>query len=44
MLYSIGWGQREFGRAAALAMIIAVVNWLLIVGTLRISRVDEVRA
>lgn len=38
LLYSMGWGQREFGRAAALAMIIAVVNWLLIVGTLRITR------
>lgn len=44
MLYSLGWGQREFGRAAALAMIIAVVNWLLIIGTLRISRVDESRS
>lgn len=41
MLYSIGWGQREFGRAAALAMLIAVVNWLLILGTLRVSRVDD---
>jgi ABC-type sugar transport system permease subunit len=38
LLYSIGWSQREFGRAAALAMMIAVVNWLLIVGTLRITR------
>lgn len=43
MLYSIGWGQREFGRAAALAMLIAVVNWLLIVGTLRVTQVDEAR-
>ncbi|MFN8444289.1 MAG: sugar ABC transporter permease [Caldilineaceae bacterium] len=43
MLYSIGWGEREFGRAAALAMIIAVVNWLLIVGTLRFSRLEETR-
>lgn len=41
LLYAIGWNQREFGRAAALAMIIAVVNWLLIVGTLRVSRVEE---
>jgi multiple sugar transport system permease protein len=41
LLYSIGWTQREFGRAAALAMMIAVVNWLLIVGTLRLWRVEE---
>lgn len=41
LLYSIGWGQREFGRAAALAMLIAVVNWLLIVGTLRVTGVEE---
>lgn len=41
LLYAIGWGQREFGRAAALAMLIAVVNWLLIMGTLRVTRVEE---
>ncbi|MFZ4660411.1 MAG: carbohydrate ABC transporter permease [Caldilineaceae bacterium] len=41
LLYSIGWGERQFGRAAAVAMLIAVVNWLLIVGTLRFSRVEE---
>ncbi|MEZ4683932.1 MAG: sugar ABC transporter permease [Caldilineaceae bacterium] len=41
MLYSIGWSQREFGRAAALALLIGVVNWLLIAGTLRVSRVEE---
>ncbi len=41
VLYSIGWTQRDFGRAAALAMIIAVVNWLLILATLRTSRVEE---
>lgn len=41
LLYSIGWGERQFGRAAAVAMLIAVVNWLLIVGTLRVSRVEE---
>lgn len=41
VLYSIGWTQREFGRAAALAMLIALVNWLLITGTLRVSRSDE---
>ena len=41
MLYAIGWNQRDFGRAAALAMLIAVVNWLLIMGTLRVSRVNN---
>lgn len=41
LLYSLGWGERHFGRAAAVAMLIAVVNWLLIVGTLRFSRVEE---
>jgi ABC-type sugar transport system permease subunit len=41
LLYTIGWSQREFGRAAALAMMIAVVNWLLILGTLRITRTQR---
>jgi len=41
LLYSIGWRQLNFGRAAALAMLIAVVNWLLISGTLRLTRVQE---
>jgi ABC-type sugar transport system permease subunit len=41
LLYSIGWSQREFGRAAALAIMIAVVNWLLILGTLRITRSQQ---
>jgi multiple sugar transport system permease protein len=40
-LYTLGWGQLRFGRAAALALMIAVVNWLLIGGTMRITRVDE---
>lgn len=43
LLYAIGWSQREFGRAAALAMMIAVVNWLLIMGTLRITRSQQGR-
>jgi ABC-type sugar transport system permease subunit len=43
LLYALGWNQREFGRAAAVAMIIAVVNWLLIIGTLRVSRIDTGR-
>ncbi len=41
LLYSLGWGQRQFGRAAAIAMMIAVVNWVLIMGTLRFSRPNE---
>ena len=41
VLYSIGWSQRDFGRAAALAMIIAAVNWVLITGILRVTQVDE---
>ncbi|NPV55047.1 MAG: sugar ABC transporter permease [Anaerolineae bacterium] len=34
-LYTIGWGQLQFGRAAALALIMAVINWILIAGILR---------
>jgi ABC-type sugar transport system permease subunit len=41
LLYSIGWRQLNFGRAAALALIIAVINWLLISGTLRVTRLEE---
>ncbi len=41
MLYSLGWNQLNWGRAASLALLIAVVNWLLIAGTLRITRVNE---
>jgi ABC-type sugar transport system permease subunit len=41
ILYTIGWGQLQFGRAAALALIIAVINWLLIAGTLRSTRAEE---
>jgi ABC-type sugar transport system permease subunit len=40
-LYTLGWGQLRFGRAAALALMIAAVNWLLISGTMRLTRVDE---
>ena len=38
MLYSIGWRQLEFGRAGALALLIGLVNWGLIAGTLRVTR------
>ena len=41
MLYTIGWRQLAFGRAAALALIIGIINYLLIMGTLRVTRVDE---
>ena len=41
MLYVIGWNQLNFGRAAALALMIAVINWLLISGTLRVTRLEE---
>ncbi len=40
-LYTLGWTRLKFGQAAALALMIAVVNWLLIGGTMRITRVDE---
>ncbi|MDR3577668.1 MAG: sugar ABC transporter permease [Anaerolineaceae bacterium] len=44
LLYAIGWQQLNFGGAAALALVIAVVNLVLIVGTLRVTRVEEASA
>jgi ABC-type sugar transport system permease subunit len=41
LLYVIGWGQLRFGRAAALALLIAVVNWILIFSVLRMTRVND---
>jgi ABC-type sugar transport system permease subunit len=41
LLYVIGWGQLRFGRAAALALMIAIVNWILIFAVLRITRVQD---
>lgn len=41
LLYTIGWNQLRFGRAAALALMMAIVNWLLITGTLRLTRIEE---
>ncbi|RME84296.1 MAG: sugar ABC transporter permease [Caldilineae bacterium] len=41
LLYSIGWRQLNFGRAAALALLIAIINWLLIAGTLRVTRLQQ---
>jgi multiple sugar transport system permease protein/raffinose/stachyose/melibiose transport system permease protein len=41
LLYTIGWDRLQFGRAAALALLIAIVNLGLISGTLRLTRVNE---
>ena len=41
LLYSIGWVSLDFGQAAALALMLAVVNLTLIAGTLRITRVQK---
>ena len=38
LLYTIGWGQLRFGRAAALALLMAAINWVLITGTMRITK------
>jgi ABC-type sugar transport system permease subunit len=40
-LYVLGWGQLRFGRAAALALMIAIVNWILIYLVLRVTRLQE---
>ncbi|MGC8781793.1 MAG: carbohydrate ABC transporter permease [Anaerolineae bacterium] len=41
LLYSIGWESLDFGRAAALALILGLINLALIGGTLRITRVQQ---
>ena len=41
LLYSIGWSRIQFGRAAALALLIAIVNWALILATLRFTKVEQ---
>ena len=41
LLYSIGWARLDFGRAAALALIMAAFNLALIAATLRVTRVKE---
>lgn len=41
LLYTLGWTRLRFGQAAALALLIAIVNWALVAGTLRITRVEE---
>lgn len=40
-LYVLGWGQLRFGRAAALAMMIAIVNWFLIFLVLRATQLHK---
>jgi multiple sugar transport system permease protein len=41
LLYFIGWNRLDFGTAAALALIIGVVNLVLISGTLRVTRLQH---
>ena len=40
LLYSFGWFSLDWGRAASLSLLIAIVNLVLIMGTLRITRVQ----
>lgn len=40
-LYILGWQQLNFGRAAALALLITLVNWFFIFIILRITRVHD---
>lgn len=40
-LYVLGWGQLRFGRAAALALMIAIVNWILIFMVLRVTQLHK---
>ena len=41
LLYTLGWSRLEFGQAAALAIVLAIINWILIMGVLRLTRVNE---
>jgi ABC-type sugar transport system permease subunit len=41
LLYMLGWVQFDFGGAATLSLLIAIVNIVLILGTLRITRVQR---
>jgi len=41
LMYALGWTQTQFSQAAALGLLIAMVNWILILGTLRLTRVEE---
>jgi len=40
LLYSIGWSSLDFGRAAALSILMAFINLALIMATLRITRLQ----
>jgi ABC-type sugar transport system permease subunit len=42
LLYSIGWMQVNFNWAAALALFIGIINLVLILVTLRVTRLEEV--
>ena len=42
LLYAVGWLQVNFNWAAALALFMGAINLLLIVGTLRVTRSEEV--
>jgi ABC-type sugar transport system permease subunit len=44
LLYTIGFGQLEFGRAAALSVFMTLINLGLIVLALRVSRAEPERA
>jgi ABC-type sugar transport system permease subunit len=41
LLYSFGWFSLDWGRAASLSLLIAIVNLTLIMGTLRVTRVQQ---
>jgi ABC-type sugar transport system permease subunit len=40
LLYSIGWSSLDFGRAAALSILMAFINLALIMTTLRLTRLQ----
>lgn len=40
LLYSIGWGSLDFGRAASLSILMAFINLALIMTTLRLTRLQ----
>jgi ABC-type sugar transport system permease subunit len=41
LLYSIGWGSLDFGRASALSILIAILNLALIAATMYITRTQQ---
>jgi multiple sugar transport system permease protein len=43
LLYTLGFGELEFGRAAALSVLMTVLNLILILLALRVSRSDTER-